>query len=78
MQEDEKMDRFIEGLKYDIKVEVLKFQVDNFDECAKVALNIDSVIWRAQKGGPSDRDSSVPYSRNDPMEIGNLQRAHAI
>lgn len=68
MQEDEKVDRIIEGLKFNIRVEVLKAQADTLDECARVALNIDSAIWRAGTVGHSSAlDGPMP------MEIGNVQ-----
>lgn len=53
MQKDEKVDIFIEGLNFNIRVEVLKAQVETPDECAHVALNIDSEIWMDWKDGTS-------------------------
>lgn len=73
INESEKVDRFINGLKYFVKVEVLKNSVSSFEECAQMALNIDSAIWRARitnsefnANRPTDRDGPTP------MEIGNM------
>lgn len=71
MHEDEKIDRFLEGLKYNIRVEVLKAQVNTFDECARVALNIYSALWRAKKQSCGSQSDHVPSA----MEIGNVLKA---
>lgn len=47
MHKDEKIDRFLEKLKFNIQLEPLKTQVDTFDEGARVALSINSALWRA-------------------------------
>lgn len=83
MHEGEKVDRFVDGLKYNVRVEVLKTNCSSFEECARLALNVDSAIWRARRG-----NSGFHYTNNrvgdagpTPMEIGNLNsgtttRAH--
>lgn len=69
MSDGERFDRFVQGLKNEVKLEVLKSQASNFEDAAKIALRIDSALW-----------SSTAYvteatgSRSDPMEIGNVQR----
>lgn len=75
MHEGENIDRFVDGLKYNVRVEVLKSNCSTFEECARVALNVDSALWRARKGNP------VNYSNNysseaTPMEIGNISRTN--
>lgn len=67
MQEDEKVERFIKGVKYNIRVEVLKVRAQTLDKCTRVALNIESAIWRA--------GANSILSTNDgptPMEVGNI------
>lgn len=66
------MDRFVDGLKYNVRVEVLKTNCNSFEECARLALNVDSAIWRARRG-----ISGFHYNNNNgneptPMEIGNI------
>lgn len=76
MHEDEKIDRFLQGLKYNIRVEVLKSQADTFDACARIALNVDSALWRASgRNAFGDRQNAFTSSQNQatPMEIGNVQ-----
>lgn len=75
ISDGEKFDRFVQGLKKDIRVEVLKSQCSTFDEAANIALRIDSALW-------STSVSQVNFSRRDtdtsgpvPMEIGNVQRS---
>lgn len=73
MTDEEKMDRFIEGLKHSIRIEVLKAQVDTFEDCARVALNIDSAIWRAGKGTGQTFGNRSGDEGPTPMEIGNVE-----
>lgn len=72
MSDGEKMDRFCTGLKYEIRVEVLKSAVATFDKAASVALRIDSALWTASKGSgePSGGQIDSPV----PMEIGNFEK----
>lgn len=71
--EGEKLDRFIDGLKYQVKVEVLKANCESFEDCARVALNIDSAIWRAKRGPNGFYNNSQDYGNTPvPMEIGNV------
>lgn len=74
MSEGEKVDRFVDGLKYKVRVELLKLNCSSFEECARVALNVDSAIWgarRGQFGNGTLYDDGQP-SRVTPMEIGNV------
>lgn len=72
MNEGEKVDRFVEGLKFNVRVEVLKTNSNSFEECARIALNVDSAIWRA-KGGPSIfHHNSFDKRGPTAMEIGNI------
>lgn len=72
MSDGEKFDRFVQGLKQDVKLEVLKTQAICFEDATKIALRVDSALWS------SSSSSRAPFvhngTRNDPMEIGNIQR----
>lgn len=73
MHEGEKTDRFVQGLKYGVKVEVMKSGVETFDECARIAMNVDNAIWSAKRESSSSFPSrDAGPSRPVPMEIGNL------
>lgn len=62
------MDRFIEGIKYSMRVEILKSRVENSDECAHIALNVGCTKWRAETS------SSKPFNNGStPVEVGNIQ-----
>lgn len=65
----EKLDRFVDGLKYIVKMEIMKTNCNSFEECARMALNIDSAIWRARR--PTGF-FSPDNSGTTTMEIGNV------
>jgi hypothetical protein len=69
--EDEQFDRFCEGLKPEIKLEVQKSNAASFEAAARIALNVDSAYYGMQL------NSSVKtYESSEgptPMEIGNFQ-----
>lgn len=72
MSDDEKMDRFVKVLKQRIRVEVLRAQVDNFVDSARVTLNVDGANWRAEM-----RSSLVWQSNSSeptPLELKNVER----
>lgn len=71
MSEGERFDRFVQGLKHEVRLEILKTQVSEFEEAARIALRVDSAIWSYT----GSRASVGPAgSVDDPMEIGNIQR----
>lgn len=79
ISEGEKFDRFIEGLKPNIKVEVMKSTVTTFEEATKMALRVDSALWRESINWTgriqnySDQHGSASNSSDPvPMEIGNV------
>lgn len=61
----------VEGLKQQICIEVLKAQVDSFEESTRVALSIDSAIWRVGKG--SSFVWKGDSSESTPMELGSVE-----
>lgn len=72
MHESEKVGRFVDGLKYNLRVEILKANCNSFEEFARMALNVDSAIGRARKGNLghyyiTSKSSDGPVL----MEIGN-------
>lgn len=71
--DDEKWDKFCNGLKYEIRLEIMKANVSTFDEAAQIALRVDSALWGANMGRHLDNCST---SRNfpTPMEIGNVEK----
>lgn len=80
LTEGEKFDRFIDGLKSSIRLEVMKTTVNTFEEATKIALRVDSALWKeksAEKGGfynsRGQRGGASSSSDPSPMEIGNIQ-----
>lgn len=64
----EKVNRLIEELKYYIRVEAVNARVETINECASVALNIDSAICRART-----TCDSTSTKMATPMDIRNVQ-----
>lgn len=72
INDGEMWDRFCAGLKYEVRLEVMKSSVTSFEEAAKIALRVDSAIWgvtRNVAGGFPDSQGQAPT----PMEIGNFE-----
>lgn len=44
------MDRFVEGLKYNVKLEVMKSTCNYFEDSVCIELYVDRVIWKARQG----------------------------
>lgn len=74
ISEDEKTDKFVSGLKYDLKLEVLKSRCNSFEECARMALSVDSAIWGAKTNSFSQFHQAARTGPT-PMEIGNVNAA---
>lgn len=80
----EKIDRFVSGLKREVKLEVLKMRSTTFEDTASIAIQIDSAIWRSGEGNSytsSQGTSSSSFGAQavpDPMEIGNIQRGRQL
>lgn len=73
MSEGEKVDRFSQGLKPNIRLEVMKAGAQTMAEASRIALNVDSALFgagmfRHQSGSP------FPSSQHTPMEIGNIEQ----
>lgn len=74
MQEDEKIDRFIEGLKFDVWVELLKARAESFEKCARLALSVDNAFWKAGRRSQGPNDTRCTSGSGPTlMEIGTVQ-----
>lgn len=49
MMNEEMLNRFIEDPTNSVCIEILKDQVPNFEDCARVALNIESAVCKVEK-----------------------------
>ena len=71
MTEDEKVDRFCQGLKPQIRLEVMKAGARTMNDASRIALNVDAALYGA------GAFSYTPYqgpSRPVPMDIGNVEQ----
>lgn len=79
MTDGEKWDKFCTGLKFDVKIEVMKSAVTEFEEAAKIALRVDGALWAAGEQVRINKSvSSMPTSGATPMEIGNTESHSAL
>jgi len=75
MSEKDRVDRFVRGLKPEVRVLVQLQKPAALVDAIEVATQIDSIMWQARKGpfrtptGPSQRFSSGPV----PMELGTAE-----
>jgi len=71
MTEDEKVDRFCQGLKPQIRLEVMKAGAQTMNDASRVALNVDAALYGAGLFSPMPyRSQQVPV----PMDIGNMEQ----
>lgn len=71
MSEGEFFDIFVQGLKHDVRLELLKTQATGFEDAAKIALHVDSALWSSHSYKSTFGSDGVS---NDTMEIGNVQQ----
>lgn len=80
MPEGENVHCFVDGLQYNVRVEIMKSNYNSFENCPRLALNLDSVFWRALRRNSSFNFNSTnaPSNRYNPtvMEIGNINGNH--
>ena len=76
ISDGEKWDKFCAGLKYDVRLEVLKSAATTFEHAAKIALRVDSAIWASLRPRAFGVHVGVGSSSDAPttMEIGNMER----
>lgn len=73
MSEGEKVDRFTQGLKRSIRLEVMKAGATTMADASRIALNVDSALF----GAGLFRSFNSSPSRTEgyaPMEIGNFEQ----
>ena len=69
MNEEEKVDRFVQGLKPHVRLEVLKSNARTMNDASRIALNVDSALFNAGMFRfQGYRQDPAPT----PMEIGNF------
>ena len=71
MNEVEKVDRFCQGLKPQIRLEVMKAGAQTMNDASKIALNVDSALFGA---GMLGFQQTYSNSHPTPMEIGNMEQ----
>ena len=76
MTEGEQVDRFVQGLKNQVKLEVLKSGTQSMEEASTIALSVDSALFGARmyqnpRWSPSP---GFPAPVSTPMDIGNLEQ----
>ena len=70
MNEAEKLDRFVVGLKHEVKLEVLKANPADLNTASQIALNVDNAIYDASF---YNRGTFGAGSVPQPMEIGYVE-----
>lgn len=73
MNEGERLNKFVSGLKYELHVEVLKKAAGSFEEAAKTTLRTDSAIWGAPHEISRSSPNTSPITDPTAMEIGNVE-----
>jgi len=68
--EGEKFEKFVQGLKHNVRMEVLKSTASTFEEACQIALRVDGVMWAHEN---FKRNNSQSTDEVVPMEIGNVQ-----
>ena len=72
-KKETKVDRFSQGLKPNIRLEVMKAGAQTMSDASRIALNVGSALFgsgmfRFQNNG------GFPGSQYTPMEIGNVEQ----
>lgn len=71
------LDKFVAGLKPQVKLEVLKSGPANLEVAARIAMNVDSALYGAgmfqTRSGPT---FGFGNQGPQPMEIGNVENTH--
>ena len=71
MNEEEKVNRFIQGLKPQVRLEVLKSNARTMNDTSRTALNVESALCNA---GMFRFQGYRQYPAPTPMEIGNFEQ----
>lgn len=60
-------------------MEMLKAQVDNFEDCARVVLNVERAVWQARgRGMSSNLLHNVGNKGSTPIEVDNFQHGNLM
>lgn len=73
MSEGEKVDRFSQGLKPNIRLEVMKSGAQTMTDASRIALNVDSALFGAGMFR-FQNNSPFPGHQYTPMQIGNIEQ----
>ena len=73
VNEGERLDKFVDGLNHQIRLEVMKSTVNTFEDASKIALRVDSALNTFTKHPISGSSAAEGPT---PMEIGNLEHRH--
>ena len=69
---DEKLDKFVSGLKPEVLLEVRKNRPADFENAAQIALTVDSALFSMNRYYQSNFVAG-PSSGPQPMDIGNVE-----
>ena len=69
--EGEKVDRFVQGLKPQVRLEVMKAGSQTMESASRIALNVDSALFGA---GMYFNQGYISQAGPTPMEIGNFEQ----
>lgn len=72
----EKLVKLFSGLKFEMRVEVMKSVTNSFEDAVKISVHVDSAIWSAMRPGSVSEGGFNHGSM--PMEIGNVQGCHPM
>lgn len=79
ISEGENFDRFVDGLKHNVRLEVLKSTVATSEDATKIALRVDSALWTEYQSGRNgyspfvgQQGSASDSTDPTPMELGNV------
>lgn len=71
MTEGEKVDRFCQGLKPRVRLEVMKAGAQTLDDASRIALNVDAALFGS---GMLNLQGHGSFNGPTPMEIGNMEQ----
>lgn len=75
----EKLDPFVDALKYSLMVEVRKLGCNSLDVCAGIALSVDSATWGAERASSGIfLTHFTEKNEPTPVEIGNVSRVKSL
>lgn len=74
LTDGDKFDKFVAGLKKQVRIAVMKSTVATFEQAAQVAFRVDGVLWSSHVMNRENYSSNDKQTSSvDPMEIGNVE-----